>query len=152
MNNWRNERGAVLVISLLFITIVLLLLLVLFQQATSTFGQVSVMEKRIQAKHMADMGLTYYKQAIFSEKATLEEVASSVGIDGVVEVVEEINATIPLHVQIESDKLYFEIDQITITEENENEITIQYRITGIADERKVQEENEIILSITEGNS
>ncbi|MGM8364547.1 hypothetical protein ACLIBG_03590 [Virgibacillus sp. W0181] len=147
MNKYHNEQGAALVMTLLFITVLILLLLGQFYQVTNTAGQVSTMEKSIEARHMADMGIDYYQQMVASKREILEEVAEDSGFQGVKSAIEELNNTETLNSEMGSGNKSFEIEQITIEQTSDDEITIQFNSKGMASEKEINEESEIIISI-----
>lgn len=64
MNKLRGEQGAALVVTMFIITIMLLFVSAQLFQVTNTRKQVSTMEKKIMAEHMAEMGIDYYRALI----------------------------------------------------------------------------------------
>ncbi|MGM8212359.1 hypothetical protein ACLIBH_06120 [Virgibacillus sp. W0430] len=147
MNKYQNEQGAALVLTLLLITLITLLLLGQFYQVTNTAGQVATMEKNIESRHLAEMGVEYYQQLIASKQAELTEAAQASGFQGVEEKLQEWNGTEVLTVQVEGERKYFTIENVTLDQQTENEIIVEFTSLGTANGKEVRENNEIIITI-----
>ncbi|MFC4556686.1 hypothetical protein ACFO3D_00510 [Virgibacillus kekensis] len=66
MSNLKSERGAVLVVTLMVITLLMLFILAQFSQVSNTTKQVATMEENIDAQLIADMGVEYYYQLVMN--------------------------------------------------------------------------------------
>lgn len=85
VHNFKNEKGAALVLTLMIVTLFLLFILTQFYQVTNTTKQVTTMEKNINARNVAEMGIEYYFQKIKYEyeKDPTKEVSEIIAdIDG----------------------------------------------------------------------
>src|SRR5690625_1793365 len=116
MNKYNDEQGMALVLTLAFIVIIMLFSLALIFQVTNTSKQVSTMEKNIEARHMAEMGVDYYSQFIRSKKDSLEtfnktDLKSKIYV---------LSKKFDDPINIENDKRNFEIriDDIVSSEED----------------------------------
>src|SRR5690625_2973619 len=128
-----------LVLTLAFIVIIMLFSLTLLYQVTNTSKQVSLMEKNIEARHMAEMGLDYYNQFIRSEKEFLETVNRT----ELVSELNHLNDNLMKEINIENDDRYFKIQDLRIKESNENELIISFTSIGKAFEESVPIDSEI---------
>lgn len=125
----KNEQGAALVLTLFIVTLMLLFALTLFYQVTNTTKQVTTVEKNIDARNIAEMGVEYYYQKIkylYEQGSTIEEIIEQIHDDD--------------RIVISEDR-YFKLTAI----DNANSNKISITCTGTAFEKDVTVENEIKL-------
>lgn len=131
MNNFKNEKGMALVLTLFIVTLMLLFALTLFSQVINTTKQVTTIEKNIDARNVAEMGIEYYYQKIKHK----HEQDTSKDIQDIIELINKD--------QVSFDNRSFELLQVKIDESDPNKINISCE--GTAFGQKVAVENEIML-------
>lgn len=129
MAKFRSEQGATLVLTLFIVTLMLLFVLTLFYQVTNTTKQVTTIEKNIDARNIAEMGVEYYYQKIkylYEQGVTIEEIIGQIRDEKPVVI---------------SENRFFELTSI----DNANSNKISISCTGTSFEKTVTEKNEIML-------
>lgn len=112
MNKLKNERGFVLVVTLMIVTLILLFILTQFYQITNTTKQVDTVEHSIEARLMAEMGIDYYRSQIdqFKNEKTIYDFTNSLSKSVQVDQKGEFNFSISLkEITKENDVLTLEI-------------------------------------------
>lgn len=152
MSKLQNERGFALVATLLIITLLILLLLSQFYVATNTTKQIATMGSSIESRHMADMGIKYYKQVLQTNNEALQSAVEADGADPVKQLkdkVQTMHEEIERKVFVEGNERYFEIDKDINIEETDAEIKVEFISRGIADGKETTETGEINITIVE---
>jgi len=144
MNKYNDEQGMALVLTLAFIVIIMLFSLALIFQVTNTSKQVSTMEKNIEARHMAEMGVDYYSQFIRSKKDSLEtfnktDLKSKIYV---------LSKKFDDPINIENDKRNFEIRIDDIFSSEEDKWIIPFTSTGTAFGKTATIDSELIIDFS----
>lgn len=141
MNNWKQEKGAALILSLFIITLFLLFFLTLSTQLINTNKQVNQMDVRLDAQLIAEMGTTYVQQQTKEKQSELEQIINTNYSD--LEILEqEIEDVMNTWFNDSSTKRidstrYFFISKMNATS-TENLIRIEYSSTGYNDTTNVK--------------
>jgi competence protein ComGC len=138
LNNLRNQRGAALVLTVMIITLILLFILMLLTTVTNTTRQVTTVEGRLVASHLAEMGVDYYQELVESsikniitdpEEITLPELKEGYG-------------------QLDNTGHYrYEIVNPTLSQESDSVLNITFSSKGITPETEFLIED-IVIPIT----
>ncbi|MFB4166723.1 hypothetical protein [Virgibacillus sp. JSM 102003] len=139
MINYKSENGAALVLTLMIITLFFIFILTQFYQITNTTKQVTTMEKQIDARLVAEMGVDYYRDAVqnYVEDAGLTE-------PGDVNIAE---ITLPQNpVKWDSGKRKFLIKDSYIKERTEDQLTVKFISVGTALSKQKKIEDTIIIT------
>lgn len=123
MNNFKSEKGAALVLTLMIITLLFIIILTQFYQITNTTKQVTTMEKQIDARLAAEMGVDYYR-------ASVENYIDDAGLTAPGDLnIAEI--TLPQNpVKWDSGNHKFLIKDSYIEEKTEDQVTVKFTSVG----------------------
>ncbi|MBP1947789.1 hypothetical protein [Virgibacillus litoralis] len=139
MINFKSEKGAALVLTLMIITLFLVFILTQSYQITNTTRQVTTMEKQIDARLIAEMGVDYYRSFV-------QNYIEGEGItkpDNVY--ITEIN--LPQNpVKLDSKDHKFSIQDSHIEEQTEEKVMIKFSSIGTAYNKEKEIEDTIIIT------
>ncbi len=139
MINYKSEKGAALVLTLMIITLFFIFILTQFYQITNTTKQVTTMEKQIDARLVAEMGVDYFRDAVqrYIDNAGLTE-------PGDVSIAE---ITLPQNpVTWDSGNHKFLIKDSYIEEKTEDQVTVKLISVGTAHSKEQKIEDTIIIT------
>ncbi|SDQ43285.1 hypothetical protein SAMN05216232_1576 [Virgibacillus subterraneus] len=139
MINFKSEKGAALILTLVIITLFLVFILTQFYQITNTTKQVTTMEKQIDARLIAEMGVDYYRSFV-------QNYIDDEGITDPGEVyITEIN--LPQNpVKLDSKDHKFSINDSHIEERTEEKVTIKFISIGTAFNKEKEIKDTIIIT------
>lgn len=139
MNNFKSEKGAALILTLMIITLFFIFILTQFYQITNTTKQVTTMEKQIDARLVAEMGVDYYRDVVqkYIDDAELTE-------PGDVNIAE---ITLPQNpVKWDSGNHKFFIKDSYIEEKTEDQVTVKFTSVGTVHSKEKKIEDTIIIT------
>lgn len=149
MINFKDEKGAALVLTLLMITLLLLFFTTLSGQVIQTTRQVTTIEKYTDAELISQMGVTYAQEYI-------RDILQNYEFDGIENLETKINETREELKKVELDndnKRYFEIDFPSsnfIQQEEEGEkMFFTYTSKGTALDKTVSTDDTITIELRE---
>ncbi|WP_156643961.1 hypothetical protein [Lentibacillus sp. JNUCC-1] len=137
MKHLKNERGAALVLTIMIITLMLLFTLTLTYQVMNTRKQVETTEETIEARSLAEMGVTYYQTLV-------DETLDGQEFETIQDVVNKLPE--PPEKTIENNT-YFEITNVTQNEISEDELEITFTSIGTAQDRTAEIEQSITITL-----
>ncbi|WP_106496913.1 hypothetical protein [Lentibacillus sp. Marseille-P4043] len=137
MNNFKNQRGAAFVITLMIITLFLLFILTQFHQVTNTTKQVTIVEKTLDAQLIAEMGVDYYRELV--DKYIQDEEIKDPN---------KITLPEPNPPTIDSNHAY-QISAYKMIEKSDTKVIITFRSTGIAFDKEKQIDDKITIHFAE---
>ncbi|MFS0673075.1 hypothetical protein [Ornithinibacillus sp. 179-J 7C1 HS] len=143
-----NQKGVAFVLTLSIITLILLFIMVLFYQAINTSTQINTMEKHIDAKNIASMGMDYYQYHLENMQDELQQTLNNGGINELLSKINQLNNELRGKKEIDSNR-YFELELPTSIPYSEGsiEIVIAYSSKGTAFAKTVEETSEITIKI-----
>ncbi|MFD1171296.1 hypothetical protein [Oceanobacillus picturae] len=147
--NLKGEKGAVLVLTLLMVTLIILFITALTGQVIQTTKQVTTMEKRIDAELVLQMGIDYVQAVLDAyeyneEQDAMEYLEEKLGEH--LQTVDNGNTQLKL-----DDERKFEInlpDPLPAVKEGED-IEVTYTIIGIAQGQTAETKDKIKITFTE---
>lgn len=145
MNNFKNEKGAALVLTLMIITLFLIYILAQFTQVTNTTKQVTTMEKQIDTQLIAEMGIDYYQQKIGKQKEGFQQILDDNDNQRLLEEIETFNSELQKEIRIDDDRSF----ELTITPamQKDNKIVIEFSSKGTSSKQTETIESSVVIDI-----
>lgn len=123
-----NEQGSTLIVTLLTIVVILIFSGVLINTTLNSAAQINKTEQDIQATHLAEMGVTYFHEALTEEINKIKKKDVPLTLQNVEEAVRDIALTRV----IKEDYTSFIIEvENPMYNENKDKIVVPYKSKGI---------------------